>query len=93
MSLWEKWEREKLEKQGIKVERHSDVEIYEMRSKVDIRKQVWIVLGTIVACCVAVYAALVLEALYNGRRWSETYIVYLFAEKEMQRQSISNNNP
>jgi hypothetical protein len=91
MSLWEKWEREKLEKEGIKVERHSDVEIYEMRPKANIRKQVWIVLGTIGACCVIVYLALILEALYNGRRWSDTYIVRLIATKEAQRQSISNN--
>jgi hypothetical protein len=91
MSLWEKWEREKLEKEGIEVERHSDVEIYEMRAKTDIRKQVLIVLGTIGACCLIIYLALILEALYNGRRWSDTYIVRFIATKEVQRQSMSNN--
>ncbi|MDR2180410.1 MAG: hypothetical protein LBP21_08885 [Synergistaceae bacterium] len=89
MSLWEKWEKEKLEKQGIKVERHSDVEIYDMRSKTNVRKQVWIVLGTIGACCLMVYLALIMEALYNGRRWSETYIVRLIAAREAERQSVS----
>jgi hypothetical protein len=92
MSLWEKWEREKLEKQGIKVERPRDVEIHEMRSKSDIRKQTLIVLGTIAACLVMVYFAMILEALYNGRRWSETYIVRFLVEKEIQRQSMPNRN-
>ncbi|MDR1377268.1 MAG: hypothetical protein LBJ22_07125 [Synergistaceae bacterium] len=91
MSLWEKWEREELEKQGIKVERPVDVEIHDMRPKSDIRKQALIVLGAIGACCVIVYAAMILEALYNGRRWSETYIVRFLAEKEIQRQSMPNN--
>ena len=93
MSLWEKWEREKLEKQGIKVERNSDVEIYEMRPKANIRKQALIVIGTIGACFAVVYLALILEALYNGRRWSDTYIVRFIAAKETQRQSIAGNNP
>lgn len=91
MSLWEKWEREKLEKQGIKVEHHSDVEIHETHPKANIRKQIWIVTGTVFACLLLVYVALTLEALYSGRRWSDTYIVRLFAEKEIQRQTTTGN--
>ena len=91
MSLWEKWESEKLEKQGIKVERHSDVEIREMHSEPNLYKQTWIVVGALAACFFAVYAALVLEAVINGRRWSDTYLIRLFAQKEAQREAISGN--
>ncbi|MDR2137751.1 MAG: hypothetical protein LBO68_05625 [Synergistaceae bacterium] len=90
MSLWEKWEREKLEAQGIKVERPHDVEIHETRVKVNWTKQILFLCAVIVGCLVAVYTALTLEALYNGRRWSDTYIVQLFSEKEAERQAISN---
>ncbi|MDR1621058.1 MAG: hypothetical protein LBS00_01645 [Synergistaceae bacterium] len=89
MSLWEKWEREKLEKQGIKVEHHSDVEIHDTRSKVDVRTQIWTLLGAVVACLAIVYAALVFEALLGGRPWTDTYIVRLIAAKEAQRQAMS----
>jgi hypothetical protein len=90
MSLWEKWERESLEKQGIKVKHHSDVDIQDTRIKADWHKQTWIVVGTIAACLFVVYAAMVFEALFEGRRWSDTYIVHLFAEREAQREDISN---
>lgn len=91
MSLWDKWEREKLEKQGIRAERHSDVEIRPTREKKDFRKQVWVVVGAFFGCLVVVYLALTLEAVFNGRRWSDTYIVRLLAEREAQRQAISGN--
>jgi hypothetical protein len=90
MSLWDKWEREKLEAQGIKVERPRDVEIYETREKVNWSKQAVYVFAAIAGCLVAVYAALTLEALFNGRSWSDTYIVRLFAEKEAQREAMTN---
>ena len=88
MSLWDKWEKEKLEKQGIRAEHHSDVEIHPTHDKKDPRKQIWVVIGTVFACCAVVYVALTLEAVFNGRRWSDTYIVRLFAEREAQRQSM-----
>ena len=90
MSLWEKWEREALEKQGIKVEHRSDVEIHDARVKLDWRKQVWVIAGAVVACLVIVYAALIVEAVFNGRRWSDTYIVHLIAERHAQRAAMSN---
>ena len=91
MSLWEKWEREKLEKQGVKVEYPRDVDIHETHPKSDIRKQIYVVAGITLACFLLVYAAIVFEALYSGRRWSDTYIVRLFATKEAQRETLSNN--
>jgi hypothetical protein len=91
MSLWEKWEREKLEKQGIKVERPRDVEIHETHPKSDIRKQLYIVGAVVIGSLLLVHAAIVFETLYTGRRWSETYIVRLFATREEQREALSNN--
>ncbi len=91
MSLWEKWEREKLEKQGAPVRHHSDVEIHPMHEKANTRKQIGIIIGAFFACLAVVYVALTLEAVFNGRRWSDTYIVRLFAERELQRQEISSN--
>ena len=91
MSLWEKWEREKLEKQGIKVDRPSDVEIHETHPKSNIRRQIYVVAGIAVGCLLLVYAAIISEVLYTGRRWSDSYIVRLFAAQEAQREAISNN--
>ena len=92
MSLWDKWEKEKLKEQGIRVgRRDDDVKIYDTRPKADIRSQVWIVLGAAAACLALVYAVMVMEALSSGRRWSDTYIVRLFAERNAQRVSISNS--
>jgi hypothetical protein len=91
VSLWDKWEREKLEAQGIKVERPRDVEIHATREKINWSKQAIYVFAALAGCLFAVYAALTLEALFNGRRWSDTYIVHLFAEKEAQRGTATNN--
>ena len=91
MSLWEKWEKEKLEKQGIKVERRpDDVKIYDARPKANMHRQVWIVLGVAAACLVVVYAVMVVEALSSGRRWSDTYFVGLLAQKQAQRETMSD---
>ena len=83
MSLWEKWEREKLEKMGVKIERQNDVQIHDMRSKFDFSKQVKIVLGAIVFCGVLVYIAATMFA--NGY-WSDTYIARIFIERNEARQ-------
>ncbi|MDR1378315.1 MAG: hypothetical protein LBJ36_04615 [Synergistaceae bacterium] len=90
MSLWEKWEREKLEAQGIKVERPHHVKIYETRSKVNWYKQTFYVFAAFFGCLLAVYAALTFEAVYSGRRWSDTYIVHLFSNREIQRGAAPN---
>ena len=84
MSLWDKWEREKLERMGVKVERKSDVEIHDTRPKADVRKQTWVVGGVILACLLVVYFALLLDNMFSGR-WSGLYIVRVFTEKAAQR--------
>ncbi|MDR1649203.1 MAG: hypothetical protein LBR71_02990 [Synergistaceae bacterium] len=91
MSLWEKWEREKLEKQGIKLEPVRDVEIHATHPKSNIRRQICMAVGVAFVCLLLVHMAMVFEALYSGRRWSDTYIVRLFAAKEAQREAISDN--
>ena len=70
MSLWDKWEREKMERMGIKVERKSDVEIHDTRPKADIRRQSLIVGGVVLVCFVTVYFLWGLHVRY-GDRWSE----------------------
>ena len=70
MSLWEKWEREKMERMGVKVERKSDVDIHETRSKPDVRKQYLIVCFALAACVVSVYFLWTLHDRYGGH-WSE----------------------
>jgi len=90
MSLWDKWEREKQERMGIKVERKNDVEIHDTRLKPDIHKQVWIVGGVLMACLLVVYFALFLNERYGGS-WTDSFVARLLAEKQMQRQSMTNN--
>jgi hypothetical protein len=89
MSLWEKWEKEKLKEQGIEVSPDRDFEIQPVHPKANLREQAWIVAGATLVCFALVYGALVLEALYNGRRWSETYLVRLFAEREEEREEFA----
>jgi hypothetical protein len=91
MSLWEKWEREKLEKQGIKLEPVRDVEIHATHPKNNIRRQLYVVIGVVFICILLVHMSIAFEVFYSGRRWSDTYIVRLFAAKEEQREAISNN--
>ena len=86
MSLWEKWEKEKLEDQGIEVERHDDVKMYETRN---IRKQIGILLATVVACFVVVYLILLVNS-FVSRGWTDAYIVRFIAERDAQRQSTLN---
>ena len=74
MSLWEKWEREKMERMGIKVERKSDVDIRDTRPKADLRKQSLVVVLAVLTCFIAVYIVLVLDNMYSGR-WSNFPLV------------------
>ena len=78
MSLWEKWEREKLEKMGIKVERKSDVKIHNTRQRHNLLQEAWFVLGALVICFSLAFAAVV---FFSGSRWSDTYIVRLLVER------------
>jgi len=86
MSLWEKWEREKMERMGIKVERKSDVDIRDTHPKPNFRKQAWIVTGVFAGCIMVVYFALVLTTLY-GSRWSDFPIVRALVDRIEQRVS------
>jgi hypothetical protein len=90
MSLWEKWEREELKKQGIKVEEPRNVTVRPMRIKTDYRKQAWIVAGAFFACLAVVAVSLALGNLL-GWKWSDTYIARLFVNKQLHREAISNN--
>ena len=90
MSLWEKWEREKLKEMGMEAERRGgDVKIYDTRTKPNVLRQVWIVMITVAACLALVYAAMVVEALATGRRWSDTYVVRLLVERNAQRMRMA----
>ncbi|MDR1875287.1 MAG: hypothetical protein LBQ90_09805 [Synergistaceae bacterium] len=89
MSLWEKWEREKLRKQGIQVEEPRDVDIRPTRVRNNYRQQAWIIAGVVFICVVAVIVTLTLGNLL-GWRWSDTYIVRFFATKAVQREIVPN---
>ena len=85
MSLWEKWEREKLERMGVKVERKSDVDIRDARPKANLRKQSLAVVLAILTCFIVVYVVLILDNMYSGR-WSDFPLVRSLAgimEKRM----------
>ena len=91
MSLWDKWEKEKHGGQEGRSSHHSDVDIRPVHPKVDFQKQLLIVVGAFFGCIAVVFIALTLEAMINGRRWSDTYIVQLFATREAQRESMANS--
>jgi hypothetical protein len=85
MSLWDKWEKEKLEKQGIKVEYESDVKIQDTREKPNLRKQTLIVGGAFAGCVIAVYILLGVTGML-GNYWSDTYFVRMISENHILRQ-------
>jgi hypothetical protein len=84
MSLWDKWEKEKMERHGIRVERKSDVDIRDTRPKADVRKQTLVVSAAVLACFVVVYCAWLLNEMYSGH-WSDLYIIRVIAEKTAWR--------
>ena len=88
MSLWDKWEKEKKRKLGIEVEDSSDVEIHNSYVKPNIKRQFVIIAATIAICFGLVFAAMVFEAMYSGRRWSETYVVRLLVETHQRRENM-----
>jgi hypothetical protein len=57
-----------------------------MRPKPNISRQIGIVLGVFVICCLIVYMGMVVEALATGHRWSDTYIARLIVERYHLRQ-------
>ena len=92
MSLWEKWEREKLRQKGFRVQEPKDVEIHESYVKPNIRKQIAIVLLACIGCLLLVLSAMLTEMMFTGRGWSNTYIVRLFATMQQARARISPQN-
>ena len=90
MSLWDKWEREKLERQGIKVERKSDVDIRDTHPKANVRKQSLVVGAVILACFLVVYITWILHALYGGH-WSDFPLVRALTGRMEQRISERDN--
>ena len=93
MSLWDKWEREKLRKKGFRVQEPRDVEIHASYTKPDIRKQFSIVLATLVGCLFLVLLAMLAETMVTGKKWSDTYIVQLFETMQKTRERIASQNP
>ena len=94
MSLWDKWEKEKLKRQGIIVERTSDdVEIHDTHPKVDLRKHAWITALALLICLAVVYFAIFLNSIF-GSYWSDTFIVRYFVERAKLRaeQSLEREN-
>jgi hypothetical protein len=89
MSLWEKWEREKLKEQGIDVPYDGDVEIHEMREKPNWKKQLLILFAAVVGCFLVTFAAITF--LRGANWWSDTYFARLLRDRNAQRQSMSAN--
>ena len=89
MSLWEKWEREKLEKMGFEVERKSDVDIRDTRPKADVRKQTLVVGASILACLLVVYFFWVLHAMYGGN-WSDFSLLRIISGRMEERIAERN---
>ena len=89
MSLWEKWERESLKRQGVDTEYKSEVDIQDTNPKPSVRQQALTVGGVILGCLLVVYFALIMNAIFGGY-WSDTFIVRFFTEKESQRIELSD---
>ena len=93
MSLWEKWEREKLRKAGIHVQDPKGVEVHESYTKPNLSRQIAISLAVCAGCLLLVLAAMLAETLVTGRQWSNTYIVRLFAAMQRTREEQAAQNP
>jgi len=84
MSLWEKWEREKQERMGIKVERKSDVKILDTRPKANIRKQSLIVALAVLVCFSLVFFGWAMHERF-GANWSDFPLIRYLAGTVEQR--------
>ncbi len=89
MSLWEKWEREKLRKQGFEVEEPKTVEIHKTTFRPDLRKQILVILLILFACFSFIAFFTVTEVFSGGKKWSETFFAQLLVERNKQRESMS----
>lgn len=89
MSLWDKWEKEKRRKMGLPVEK--DVVIRDSHVKPKLQNQLMIVAAVIAGCLGLIMLSVFIESAYTGKRWSETFIVRLFAEKNAQREGMTGS--
>ncbi|GHS87474.1 hypothetical protein AGMMS49957_07390 [Synergistales bacterium] len=85
MSLWEKWEREKLEAQGVKVERPRDVVIEDKPVKKNPLSQ-FLIVALAVVLLFALYELAQEDRIYRIKKWSGSYIGQFFAEREEGRE-------
>lgn len=92
MSLWDKWEREKLEQQGIKVDHHSDVKISDSPIPVSMRRQI-VLIGTVfLTCLLVVLLGLALSSYFGNSRWNSSYLLQLFSSRQQQRTEMSRSS-
>jgi hypothetical protein len=70
MSLWDKWEREKLEKMGIKVERKDGIKIQDTRTKSNFRKQFLTITLAIAATVSVMFLGWAIHDRFGGH-WSD----------------------
>ena len=85
MSLWEKWERDKLRAQGVKVEEPKDVIIDDAPIKKNVRVQL-LILAFALVCLYGLYNLMISDTAYRVRKWSGTYLQQLFGEREDARE-------
>ena len=91
MSLWEKWERDKRRAQGLEVK--SDVQIQSSYRKPNLRRQIAIVAAVLLGCLAIAFVSILVEASM-GRKWSDTLVVRLLIQRQLQREEIARRqNP
>lgn len=91
LSLWEKWERDKQRAQGLEVK--SDVQIQSSYRKPNLRRQIAIVAAVLLGCLAIAFVSILVEASM-GRKWSDTLVVRLLIQRQLQREEIAKRqNP
>ena len=91
VSLWEKWERDKRRAQGLEVK--SDVQIQSSYRKLNLRRQIAIVAAVLLGCLAIAFVSILVEASM-GRKWSDTLVVRLLIQRQLQREEIAKRqNP
>lgn len=89
MSLWEKWEKEEKRKRGIRVD--PDIKVHDEYKKPNLQKQLAIVAAVILGCLLFLFAFVVVESAYTGRRWSDSAVIRLLMNRQRQREAMSRN--
>jgi len=79
MSLWKKWEKEKLKRMGIRIERQKDdVRILDTRLKSDARKQLPTLILVVLTCFVIVFIGWTLRERH-ANCWSDFPVIQYMA--------------